>query len=151
MVLGVILTAIRQFNIILLFALNVTMVVIFRKRNKKVGEISISNDKKEQERKAADKNLLALTICQSILMALAHIPQSAYLLASFMSATFDQCYGGPIRPTVDACICVADAIDLFVVIGINKKMRQTVLRVLPCCGEKPSSGVTPTNALGQAT
>lgn len=152
MALGHLRTGVRLVCLIGLIVLNIVMAVIFRKRTQKVGRITAANDRKEMQRKAADKNLLVLTIYQSCLMAFAHIPHSIYFVGAFMSTVFDICYGPVVAPFADGCICVADAADLFVIIGINKKMRRTVQKVLPCIKDPPpgtthAGGVTVSNVV----
>lgn len=135
-------TTVRLVGVAALVVLNVAMVMIFRGHTKKVGQM-IAGDKREHDRKAADKILLILTICQSCLMCFSQIPHSSHLIASFASANYGPCYGRISGPFVDTCIQIGDAADFFVVIAVNKRMRQAVFGMIPCMrgGNATSSGV----------
>lgn len=132
MALGHLRTGIRFVGIIALIVLNVVMVMAFRKRIRKVGQMTDS-DSKEKKRRAEEKVLLILSVWQSVLICAALVPHSIHLIIEYASVKYLMCYGGTLAaPLVDTIIQVGDAIDIFVLIAINKRIRRSVLRVFPC-------------------
>lgn len=123
-------TLVRVAAIFVLIGLNIAMTIIFRKRSKKVGQMS-SNSKKEQERKESDKTLLLLTAWQSFLTCFGEIPETCWYIAAYAVPGFATCWGTLMASFSDAALYIADAADFFVVMAINKKLRRTICEVLP--------------------
>jgi hypothetical protein len=133
--LGHLRTVIRILAVFTLISLNIALAVVFRQRNRKVGQMA-ANDTKEKERRAAEKTLLILTVYQSVLNAIAQAPHSGYSIMAAAFPEFNSCYGIVVAPFVDMAIELADSADFFVIMAINKRMRRVVLNVFPCKCEK---------------
>lgn len=119
-------TALRFGGIVMLIALNVVIVFSYRRYMATVARIT-NTDEKRAAAKAADKTLTLLNFFQSLLMC---VNQSMHLL-SFIIADFAMCncYTWTIA---DTFIFVTDSIDIFVVMAIDRKMRNIVIEVFRC-------------------
>lgn len=129
-------TAVRFIGVFSLILLNIVVAVLFIRRSRKVGQITTANDQKQKARRSAEKNLLLLNIYQSILMSINQIPHMGYHVLAYLVSSFTECAGMVYSPTADAMVMLTDSIDLFILMGVNKKMRNSVRRglaCLPCC------------------
>lgn len=124
-------TAIRLICVVALIGLNVSMALLYRKQFHKVNH----TDRKEQEMKRTEKTLLMLTIYQSLLTTTSQVPHCAYYVAQFASVEFTRCWGAVLAPFVDGCIQICDAIDFFIIITMNQRMRRSVLGVFTRCSQ----------------
>lgn len=131
--LGNLRVAVRIFGILTLIALNMVMVYISHKRTQKVASLTSTNDKKAENRKAAERSLLVLTIVQSWLMVFSHLPHTCHLVLLTAVKDYGDCHGQLVAASVDFCIEVADMVDLFVIIIANKRIRRMVLETLAPC------------------
>lgn len=136
-------SAIRVVGVFLLVILCILMISLFRSRMLKVGQLSIPEDK-DKARKEADRNLIILNVYQSILMCLNQIPHACWQIIIFMAPQMERCYATTVGPSCDAFIYLTDSIDIFIVLAINKKMREIVLSAVSPCKLCKKDGVSTT-------
>lgn len=130
-------TSVRLIGIVALISLNIVMVIIFHKHAKEVGHM-VAGDEQRQKRAAANKALLILTVYQSCLIAVNQIAQ----MIVFGWQIFNICWIIILAPFVDGFVQFSDTIEFFVLITLNKRLRNTILGVLPQSIRERLSSIT---------
>lgn len=125
-------SVLRVSCIVCLILLNFIMIILFQKRNRKVAQMTNSSEEKRNQKK--DRTLLFVNLTQSVLMCLNQVPHVA-LHEVLLYPGFQQCAVTIVMPLVDACIFLTDSMDLFVLLAVNKKMRQKVVSAMKCQGD----------------
>lgn len=146
-------TGIRFAGVAGMIVLNIVVALMFRRQTRKVGQMTAENDDKQKSRRSAEKTLLVLSIYQSILMAISQTPHMGYHVLAYVVPSFTRCAGMVYSPTADAMIMVTDSIDLFVLMGINKKMRKAVMNGIAClfCCKRGAQETTATRSDSRRT
>lgn len=118
-------TPVRIATEILLVILNITMILLYKRRMRKLDKITLKTEEKVKLRKEADKDLCLLCICQSCLTRLDQTLHSVQLLMRQQSMYWAQCFLVMV-PEGDAAIMWASALEFVLLIGVNKKIRKTI-------------------------
>lgn len=137
-------TPLRLMTIAGLIALNILMVLGYQRRMKKLQLMSTTNQDKADARTEANKELLILTICQCCLTCLEEIPHAIMHILLHQSDYWGMC-GLILSPVVHGAIIIADLAEFLVVISVNRKMRQNVIKLFSWrtwCVKRCGSGST---------
>lgn len=124
------LTTVRMGGLVMLVILNLAVIILYRKHMTRVLP-NMGNLEKLKARKAFDRSLVLLSMCQSVLMCINQVPHALMTLVRQQSDILAGC-GLVAAPFADGAIMVTDMLNLFVVLAINKKMRTIVAQVIPC-------------------
>lgn len=129
---GMFCNAVRCAGLVILIVLNVLLVRLYHERVAKTTPISGHPQTKEGRRKAQERTLLALTICQSVFQALTVLSTVLYYTVSYFSLYFVQCIRYMYYPFVDMTMDVCDLMQLYVTVMVNGQFRRKIRRLFPC-------------------
>lgn len=115
----------RVGGLILLIILNLTMVLLYRRQKNKVA--ALSNQAQEKWR-SKEKTLLWINIYQACMMLLNQMPHVTWV--HLIPQVWVGCYGIVIGSACDAMVMITDALDFFIVIAINKRVRKLIMDVV---------------------
>lgn len=122
----------RGLCLIILFALNIALVRLYTKRYNKVNQISL-NEAKAKQRKANEKTLVILTICQSIFQSTSVLSVVIFYTLGYTSGYFAVCIQYIVNPYLGVSLDLTDLLDLCVTILINKHFRKRVFSLFAGC------------------
>lgn len=111
--------------VVVLAVLNPIMVILFKRQAKHV--TTMTHD--EKRRKQAETSLMWINVYQVCLMVITQLPHTAWTTFPYLGVDF--CGKEFAEPICDGVLMILDALDFFIVVTINKKMRGMVMNLKP--------------------
>lgn len=114
---------------ILLIIFNITMVVTYRVKARRIC-YGIRNEHMAKSRRSAQKTLLLLTLFQSIFQTADMTLYNVFFTLEYSITGFADCYGLVMSPICDLAVQIAGTLELFAVLIIWKQFRRTIYAFL---------------------
>lgn len=111
-------------GVLLLVVLTFILIKAFQKRNKQLAAMTTRD-----EGALNDKMLLWANMYQACMLLVNQIPHASWNLLLFLKIDF--CGAGFVGLVADSILMITDALDLFLAIVINRRMRRIVSGVIP--------------------
>src|SRR5262249_25582658 len=123
--------------------------ILFHKRMRKVAQMTSGGGlMKEQKIKQAEKQLLCLNIYQACMTLVNQIPHVTWQFLLFLlPPSYEYCEGKFVGPICDGALMLTDIIDLFVLIAVNREVRQSLVNTMPCLAICCKAKVAPENTI----
>jgi hypothetical protein len=126
-------TLLRIIANLILIICNIAMVIYYRSSANKINTSQHSNDQRTIKRKATEKSLILLTICDSIFTTAVMSMSNTYYILTYSDPKFSSCAGQIVAPVTDIIIQVAGVAKFFALLGISKQFRETIYKLFSNC------------------
>lgn len=116
---------------LLLIVWNSIIVHLYRKRNKKVNQMTSHNDAQEAKRKIYEKTLIILTIYESVLCVASSLIPVGYYIAAFISPWFQECGILAFQAVLDGMSELLDLLMYYLLFAVSKHFRDLLFDTFP--------------------
>lgn len=129
--------AVRLIGLVLLIVCNLIVIKLYHRRVQQMVSKS-SNDKRELDRRAEEKTLVALTVSQSTLCAIDTVCVCLYYSAQYMAPGFTSCTGRLLTPIYDLIFQLTNLGQFFAVFLVRTPIRTTIAKMFQQCWSRLS-------------
>lgn len=131
--------AVRMISILALICCNIAMIFCYRSHAKKIAISDATSASRSVKRKATQKTLVLLTICQSTFTAVDVSFYTAYYSLVYATSTFSSCGGKLMAPMNDLTLHAATILEFVALCAISKEFRDTIFGLFR--KKKPANAV----------